>query len=106
MVNCTCVVQEGQPPDLRKAAVEKVLNEFAVASFGQEVVLTWVPVAPGSGFTAGKPSSSSVVSFTSSERLSPDRREHLLRELATLWSETTGNTVDEIVAVISDPAQH
>jgi hypothetical protein len=106
MIDCICVVQEGQAPDLFKGEIEGVLNRFTTASFGQEARIAWVPVATGNGFTAGRPSTSSVVSITSNKHLSPQRRESLLRELAALWTDTTGCTVDEIVAVISDPVQH
>ncbi len=103
MINCTCIVQEGQTPDLRKGEMLNLLNRFASASFGEEAQTAWVPVAPGHGFTAGKPSTSSVVSITSNEPLNPERRESLLRELVALWTDETGCTVDEVVAVISDP---
>jgi len=106
MINCTCVVQEGQLPDLRKGEMQSILNSFASRSFGQEAQIAWIPVAEGNGFTAGKSSTSSVVSFTAHEQLSPERRDTLLRELVALWTERTGCTVDEIVAVIADPATH
>ena len=103
MTNCICVVQEGQSPDLQKDKLQDALNRFAAASFGGEAKISWIPVAPGNGFTAGEPSTSSVVSMTANEQLNPERRESLLRELVTMWTEATGCTVDEIVAVISDP---
>ena len=106
MVSCICVVQEGQPPDQQNREIQDALNRFTSASFGEEAQIAWIRVAPGSGFTGGKPSTSSVVSITSSERLTPERRESLLRELVALWTNETGSTVDEIVAVISDPIQH
>jgi hypothetical protein len=106
MINCTCVIQEGQSPDLRRGEMQSVLKSFASRSFGQEAQIAWVPVAEGNGFTAGEPSTSSIVSFTAHEQLSPERRETLLRELVSLWTERTGCTVDEIVAVIADPATH
>lgn len=103
MINCTCVVQEGQSPDLHKREIHGLLDSFSKTSFGEEARITWIPVAAGNGFTAGKPSTSSVVSITANESLNPDRREFLLRELVTLWTDRTGCTIDEIVAVISDP---
>lgn len=106
MVNCICFVQEGQSPDLHRGEIQSVLNTFTAASFGENAQISWFQVAAGNGFTAGKPSTSSVVSITSNERLNPERRESLLRKLVTLWTENTGCSVDEIVAVISDPAQN
>ena len=106
MTNCTCIVQEGQSPDLQKGKMENLLNQFTTASFGQAAKVVWIPIAPGNGFTAGEPSTSSVVSMTSSKPLSAEHRESLLRELVALWTKATGSTIDEIVAVIADPIQN
>ena len=106
MINCTCVVQEGQAPDLQKGEIQDLLNRFTSASFGQEAQIAWIPVAPGNGFTERKPSTSSVVSMTSNEPLSAERRESLLRELAGSWTDLAGCSLDEIVVVIADPAQN
>ena len=106
MVNCTCFVQEGQSPDQHRGEIQALLNTFTAASFGEDAQISWIPVASGNGFTAGRPSTSSVVSINSNERLDPERRESLLRKLVALWTENTGCSVDEIVAVISDPAQN
>jgi hypothetical protein len=104
MINCTCVVQVGQAPDENQGNLESALTSFTGRVFGEEARITWVPVDPGNGFTAGQPSTSSVISITATESLSPERREALLRELVSLWTEQTGCTVDEVVAVIADPA--
>ena len=106
MVNCTCFVQEGQSPDQHRGDIQTLLNTFTSASFGEDAQISWIPVAPGNGFTAGRPSTSSVVSITSNEPLNPERRESLLRQLVALWTENTGCSIDEIVAVISDPVQN
>ncbi len=106
MINCTCIVQAGQAPDRRKAEIQDLLNRFATESFGQAAQIGWIPVAAGNGFTAGKPSTSSVVSLASNRPLNPARRESLLRELVRVWTAVTACSVDEIVAVISDPVQN
>ncbi|MEM8491054.1 MAG: hypothetical protein AAF756_09510 [Pseudomonadota bacterium] len=103
MINCTCIVQEGQAPDLRQSGLQELINRFTEAAFGEAAQITWIPVAPGNGFTERKPSTSSVVSMRASESLKPDRRESLLRELVELWTSATGCSVSEVVAVISDP---
>ncbi len=105
MINCSCLVQEGQSPDLKKTEIQAAIQEFTVRSFGLEARIVWTPVAAGNGFTAGKPSTSSVVSITSNEKLSPARRQSLLQEFVALWTTETGSTIDEIVAVITDPAE-
>ena len=104
MIHCTCFVQAGQSPDQNHEVLRSALNRFTDEAFGQDARIAWVPVAAGSGFTAGGPSTSSVVSMTAHEALSPSRRESLLRQFVALWTEETGCSVDEIVAVIADPA--
>ena len=81
MISCTCVVQAGQSPDRGKEKLQQSLDDFAHSSFGQRARISWIPVAPGNGYTAGGPSTSSVISISSNEPLRPERREELLREL-------------------------
>lgn len=103
MISCTCVVQEGQAPDRSQAEIASLLNNFTARSFGQDAQIAWLSVPAGNGFTAGKPSSSSIVSLSADAPLDRDRRESLLHELVMLWTSETGCSVDEIVAVITDP---
>jgi len=105
MINCTCVIQAGQAPDRSKEEIQDVLNRFVSDSFGEMAKIAWIPVPQGGGFTAGKQSSTSVVSMASNKRLSPERRESLLRELVAVWTSATACKIDEIVAVIADPRQ-
>ncbi|MEM1230532.1 MAG: hypothetical protein AAGI15_08355 [Pseudomonadota bacterium] len=106
MIDCLCLVQEGQGPDRQRTALAGALDAFAREQFGVGLQARWVPVAPGYGFTAGAPSSSSVVSLAAPEPLTQDRREAALRALVALWTEHTGCSVDEIVAVVADPVTH
>lgn len=103
MINCSCLVQEGQSPDLHGDEMHNLITDFTSRSFGEAAQIKWTVVAKGDGFTAGKPSTSSVISIVSNESLSPIRREELLREFVGLWIDKTGSSVDEIVAVIADP---
>ena len=104
MINCTCIVQAGQTPDQNKEKLQSVLSSFSSESFAEGAQIAWIPVPAGSGYTEGKPSSSSIVSITANKILSAGEREVLLRELAGLWTRNTGCSMDEIVAVIADPA--
>ena len=105
MINCSCLVQQGQSPDLNKGEIQEAINTFTERAFGSAAQIAWIPVAAGNGFTANKPSTSSVVSITANEKLAPSRREALLREFVDLWTSQTGNSSDEIVAVITDPTE-
>ena len=103
MINCTCIVQAGQSPDQNKEKLQSVLTNFTSTSLGEDAQITWIPVAPGNGFTEAKPSTSSVVSITANRALSATERESLLHALVDLWTSETGCSIDEIVAVIADP---
>lgn len=103
MINALCVIQEGQGPDQNREQLGAVLNSFSEKTFGDSLTVNWLPVAEGSGFTAGKPSSSSVLSMTANKPLSQSEREIILRDLVALWTTNTGCSIDEIVAVVADP---
>ena len=104
MINCMCVIQEGQTPDQMRGELHTMLEAFSNTHFNDSLQVNWLPVAEGSGFTAGEPSTSSVVSITANQKLEQSKRESLLRELVSLWTDKTGCTIDEVVAVVSDPA--
>ena len=101
-------IRKGRSDDQKHAIADRIRKALAthsgVAADLVDAQITWIPVAPGNGFTEGRPSTSSVVSFTANEALSPERRETLLRDLVGRWTQQTGSSIDEIVAVIADPA--
>ena len=106
MINGLCVIQEGQNPDRQRQKLTAVLNDFARERLGDSLAIDWLVVAEGCGFTAGRPSRSSVLSLTAGESLGQERREGILRDLVSLWTSETGCSIDEIVAVVADPAPH
>ena len=105
MINALCVIQEQQGPDQNRDNLAVALNAYSEEFLDDSLSVNWLTVPKGNGFTAGKPSTASVVSLTAKEPLTQDRREVLLRELVTMWTKETGCFVDEVVAVIADPAQ-
>ena len=105
MVTCTCMVQAGQNPARRKAQLTQALEGFSQRAFGTAAQIGWITVEPGAAFTACEASTSSIVSFAAAEPLEQAHRAALLGELCELWSETTGCSTHEVVAVISDPAR-
>lgn len=104
MINCTCIVQADQAPDRSQADLKALLRTFTNSAFGASAQIAWIPVPQGNGFTAGKPSTSSIISMTADQPLNTEHRESLLRELVGLWTAETGCSVDEVVAVIADPS--
>jgi hypothetical protein len=103
MVPTMCMVQAGQIPPGLQTQLRKDMEGFSQRSFGAPPSLTWIEVPENSGFTAGVPSTSILVSMQASEPLETPRRVELLKELCDIWIERTGKSINEVVGVISDP---
>ena len=103
MIACICVVQAGQIPAETEATLRAELSAFAERQFGEPADINWTAIPERSGFTAGQPSTSAVVSMRSPHPISRADREPMLRELCGIWTRETKCTLNEIVGVISDP---
>jgi hypothetical protein len=103
MITCTCIVQAGQIPVETETRLRSNLTAFAERSFGASAEIIWRTVPEGSGFTAAKPSTSSILSMRANAPLAQPRRAELLKEMCELWARETDQSLDEIVGVISDP---
>ncbi|QLC22414.1 hypothetical protein HFP51_09630 [Parasphingopyxis sp. CP4] len=104
MINCTCIVQADQISAETQAALRSSLDDFTTRNFDAPATINWVEIHKGSGFTATKPSTSSIVSVAGPSSLEQSARVSLLDELCGLWSRETGCTLNEIVGVVNDPA--
>lgn len=104
MIQAVCMVQEGQIPPQTEASLRSGLNAFSEKAFGEPINIQWVAIPERSGFTAGKPSTSSLVSLTSNKVLERSERKALLMELCDFWMAETKCSLDEVVGVINDPA--
>ena len=103
MVICNCIVQAGQIPAETEAALRRGLDDLAQRAFGERSQINWIAIPEGSGFTASKPSTSSVVSMRTTAPVEQSRRAELLNELCGIWTRETGCSLDEVVGVIADP---
>ena len=103
MITCNCIVQAGQISADAEASLRANLSAFSERAFGASAEINWRTVPERSGFTAGKPSTSSVVSMRSNRPLGQAERASLLREMCELWVQGTHRSLDEVVGVISDP---
>lgn len=106
MVPCNCIVQDGQISAAAEASLKTRLDGFTQRAFGAPAEFSWVTVPEKSGFTAGKPSTSSIVTMRAPAPLDQSRRAELLRELSDIWTAETNCTLNELVAVIADPAEN
>jgi hypothetical protein len=97
------MVQEGQISADQEAILRAETSAFAERHFGSPGEINWVTVPEGSGYTAGKLSTSVIVSVRSDRPLPPSEREPLLHELERIWATNANRTSDEVVSVITDP---
>lgn len=100
-----CMVQEDQAPERCKAALEAGLRAIGERAFGhdpKETEVRWTRVDRGFGWTAGEPSTSSIVVGAVPAGLPADRREAFLHAVSELWSRETGCTLDEVVVTAWD----
>lgn len=103
MIACNCVVQDKQVSSASEAVLRKSISAFTEKHFGAPAEIAWLRIPERSGFTAGQPSTSAIVSIRANAPVSKAEREPLLRELCELWMTETDQTLNEIVGVISDP---
>ena len=100
-----CMIQVGQEPDRKREALAAGLRRLAQETFGDDpdaVEIRWLPIEQGYAWTAGEPSTSSICVSSVPVGYPNDERERLLRAVCDLWVETTGCTVNEIVATALD----
>jgi len=105
MAHYACMIQEGQEAERRKDALADGLREIAQRTFGEhpdEVEIQWDSLPKGFAWTGGEPSTSSIVVRSVPVGFDNDEREVLLRSMCDLWIETTGCTINEIVATAFD----
>ena len=103
-VPCMCLVQEGQIAADVQARLRDDMTAFARRAFDATPQFAWIEVAKGDGFTEAKPSNSIIVSMTAPRPLDQAQREPLIRELGDIWLESTGLSLNEVVAAVNDPA--
>ncbi|MEM6907453.1 MAG: hypothetical protein AAF494_02135 [Pseudomonadota bacterium] len=104
MIQCLCVVQEGQISANQEAILRTETSDFAQRNFGAAAEIQWLQVPEGSGFTEGVPSTSVIVNMTADRSLAPSEREPLLRELGQIWERHAERGPDEVVTAIRDPS--
>jgi len=103
MTTCRILVQEGQISPDQRADLEAKLTDFSATKLGSPAKVQWREIASGSGYTATKPSTTSVVVLTGDTPLDQPVRVALLHELVDFWTKGAGCSIDEITAVIGDP---
>jgi hypothetical protein len=99
------MIQEGQTADQEQGALAEGLRRIGREAFedgpsGCEVSFTVIP--KGFGWTAGEPSTSSIVIRSVPVGLALERREAFMRQVCDLWESVTGCSIEEIVVTAWD----
>lgn len=105
MSDYVCLIQDGQTPHEKQAELEEGLRRIGQESFGDDPGSTsfeWTVIQQGFAFTAGEPSTSSIVVRSVPVGFPDGPREAFLRSVCDLWVEVTGCTKDQIVATAWD----
>ena len=101
MIPFRCFYQAGQISEEQRSRLAEHLTRLANEATGEAVEaapVDWVEIAEGFGFTAGKPSQSSVVISAVPDDTDQDIRVDLMRGICDAWSLETGCSVNDIVA--------
>ena len=105
MSHYACIVQAGQTAEREQARLSDGLRQLAREAFGdapERVEIRWISVPEGFGFTAGQPSTSSLVVRSVPVGFADAQRERFMSKVTNLWQDVTGCTADEIVVTALD----
>ena len=105
MARYACIVQAGQTAEREQARLSEGLRQLAREAFGdapENLEIQWISVPEGFGFTAGEPSTSSLVVRSVPVGFADPLRESFMSKVCDLWQDVTGCTADEIVVTALD----
>jgi len=105
MVHYLCFVQEGQVADRRRDELAAGLARLGRETFGDTpdgVEIRWTAVPAGFGFTAGEPSTASLVVRSVPVGWGDTPRAAFMRAVCDLWRAVTGCSADEIMVTAFD----
>ena len=105
MADYVCVIQEGQEASQKRDALAEGLRRIGQEAFGDDpaaIEISWIDVKRGFAWTAGEPSTSSIVIRSVPVGHPDDQREAFMRKVCELWEQQTGCSTDEIVVTAWD----
>lgn len=100
MILFRCFVQAGQIAAARHEKLAGHLTRLTQELFpqiGAPIPIDWIEVPEGFGFTAGKPSGSSVVVSAVPDETPQETRVRFMRGICDAWSQETGCSVNDVV---------
>ena len=100
----TCMVQEGRISAELKTSLESALKTAVRDHVGDDAKLAvaWLTVPSGSGYSAGKPSTSSLVQLSVPDGFSQDSRAALMHDVSVRWCTISGQTKYEVMVSVPD----
>jgi len=103
MADYACIVQAGQISDATRAELVLGLERIAAEMLdAPSSSIGWVFIARGFGFSAGEPSTTSLVVRSVPIGFPDDRRQRLLTRISDFWQQATGCTANEVVVTALD----
>lgn len=105
MPHYACMVQEGQAAARARDRLAEGLTRLAAETFGDtpdDVEIRWITIKKGFGFTAGKPSTSSLIARSVPPGFDDARRAAFMADVSGLWQDVTGCAADEVVVTTLD----
>jgi hypothetical protein len=105
MADYVCIIQEGQAASQRQDALAEGLRIIGQEAFGDDPSaseISWLVVKQGFAWTAGEPSTSSLVIRSVPVGLPLEEREPFMRRVCDLWVGETGCSVNEIMVTAWD----
>lgn len=102
------VIQEHViPPPSRGAVLEHIRQACAqtLAVDEETIQSSIITIAPGHWFTAGRPSTASIVRLVITPRTTRRVRKDLMSAVSAIWQMDTGGAPEDLVVVAVDPTQ-
>ncbi|MCE2030174.1 hypothetical protein [Sessilibacter corallicola] len=100
MTYCICLIQENQIPDSSLGKLEVGIREIVSKNQLNNLSdLKWIVIPEGQGWTAAKPSTSSVVTLYTPS-IEQSVRVDVLNSICDLWTKTTSCHINEIIASV------
>lgn len=104
LLTATCIVQEGRVADQQRPELEAELKDSVRTHVGHEarLAVAWLTIPRGSGYAAGRPSTSSLLQVTVPDGFDQSAREALMHDVNDRWCRITGQSPFELLIGATD----
>jgi hypothetical protein len=105
MAQYACIIQEGQTPEGKQAELADGLRRIGRERLGdpaEGAEISWIAIRRGFGFSAGAPSTASLVVRSVPVGFPDAERHAFMTSVCELWRDVTGCTAEEIMVTALD----